>query len=395
MTRTSACRPFLFTVIAFGLAAVLSFPSYAAAQNAETEEEQVVVVNVHTESTTTSAGNQAVGIAGMSGAGSKRDFAVLEDLLGMLMAEFGGDPLIGALGASASGSLGDLKVALDEGGAPTTETMDYVIHIRPDEFRLKAQGFTMVWRSGKMSYTDPRTGSLTPIDLNMVNSNVAEGRIDHSGMEVTPMAGAQTKGVSGHLTRGYDYNYQMDMPLPGGMGLGSMGDGAAQVEVIGEAWIARGLPEAEQIATFYRNFASAFGDQNSMMGGQTAGMAKLAEIGVPLKTTETSSVYVMMPQENGDLAPLRVLQTVATTTVTDISTVPLSEVEEEAPPPDLEEPPAQTQVPGGQPPEPEPCDCSCDAFLALQDLDENDPEAMGKAMCARQCMAKWVGCAKP
>lgn len=400
MTRTSAHRPFLIRSIAVGLVAVLSLPCATAAQDAgadeKEKEEQVVVVKVHTVSTTTTAGNQAAGMAGMAGAGSKKDFAVLEDVLGILMAEFGGDPLVGALGASASGSLADLKVALDEGGAPEAETMDYTIYIRPEEFRLKAQGFTMVWRSGEMRYTDPRTGKLEPIDLNWVNSNVAEGRVEHSGMEVTPMPGAQTKGVSGHLTRGYDYNYKMDVPSPVAMGLGSMGDGAAEVEVIGQAWIARSLPEAEQIATFYRNFASAFGDQQSMMGGQTAGMARLAEIGVPLETTETSSVYMMMPQENGDLAPLRVLQTVSTTTVTDISTVPLSEVEEEAPPPDLEEPPAATPVPGGQPPdEPEPCDCSCDAFVALQDFDEDDPDAMAKAMCAQQCMAKWVGCAKP
>jgi len=397
MIPTRVPRSIPYRSIVFGLVAVLSLPCAVAAQNGEPdekEEEQVVVLNVHTE-TTTSSNNMAAsmgalpladigGIKGgamslfMQGLEAMRDMGLPQDLVST----------IGIEGMKAGLKLDE---ELGEGGGPKTETMDYVVYIRPEEFRLEAQGFTMLWRAGEMWYTDPRTGALTAIDLNVANS-AAQDRIHHDGMIVTPMPGAQTKGVSGHLTRGYDYSYTI--------GVGAESQAAATVEVTGEAWIASRLPEREQIATFYQNFASAFGDQQSMMGGQTAGMARLAEIGVPLETTDTASVYMMTIDENGEPFPLRVRKTVSTTTVTNISTVPLSELQEEVeaepPPVDLEEPPAETQVPGGQPPdEPEPCDCSCTAFEELQDLDEDDPDAMAKAMCAQKCMAKWVGCATP
>lgn len=395
MTRTSAHRPILFRSIAVGLLAVVSLPCAAVAQDAgeneKEKEEQVVVLNVHTESTTmpwTRESAAEFGALPVPDVGS-----VTNSVMSLFLQAFGalhdmGVPrdLLSEIGNKAARAGLKLEKAY-EGRGPKTETMDYVVHIRPEEFRLNAQGFTMVWRAGEMKYTDPRTGKLRTIDLNWVNSEVAERRaIHHDGMQVDPMPGAQTKGVAGRLTRGYEYNYTM--------GVGSESQPTATVEVEGEAWIASNLPEGEQIATFYRNFASAFGDEQSMMGGQTAGMARLAEIGVPLETTDTSSVYMMRVGESGEIVPLGVRRTVSTTTVTSISTVPLSELEEEAPPPDLEEP----QVLGSQPPdepEPEPCDCSCEAFAALQDLDEDDPDAMGKAMCAQQCMAKFVGCAKP
>lgn len=397
MTRTSAQRPILFRSIAVGLLAVLSLPCAAVAQDAgedeREKEEQVVVLNVHTESTTMPITQDVAASMGAlpvldAGSATNSVLSLFMQAIGALYDIGVPQDLLSEISNKAIRAGLKLEKEFEEGGGAQTETMDYVVHIRPEEFRLNAQGFTMVWRAGEMKYTDPRTGKLEPIDLNWVNSEVAGGRIHHDGMQVDPMPGAQTKGVAGRLTRGYEYSYTM--------GVGSESQAAAMVEVEGEAWIASNLPEGEQVATFYRNFASAFGDEQSMMGGQTAGMARLAEIGVPLETTDTSSVYMMTVDENGEIFPLRVRRTVSTTTVTSISTVPLSELEEEAPPPDLEEPPAETQVPGGQPPdepEPEPCDCSCKAFVALQDLDEDDPDAMGKAMCAQQCMAKWVGCA--
>lgn len=376
MTRTSIHRRIPVPAIACALIALAFSPAAAGAQDEGAEEkekeEQVVVVNVHTESTTTTAA-----VPGLRQAAYLLQ-AITGEAPGDLLGDFVSDPE-------------DLE-ALEAAASPVTETMDYVIYLRPEEFRLEAQGFTMLWRAGEMWFTDPRTGVLTRVPLNRADS-LAEGKIDHDLIYVDPMPGAQTRGVSGHLTRGYDYGYSMYVPL-------HPGDDAAEVEVVGEAWIARNLPEAEQIATFYRAFASAFDDQHSMMGGQATVMAKLSKSGVPLETKETSTVYMSVPQENGDLTSVPVMQTEATTTVTSISTVPLRELEEEAeaepPADDLEEPPAQTQVPGGQPPdEPPPCDCSCTAFKELQNLDEDDPDAMAKAMCAQQCMAKWIGCAKP
>jgi OmpA-OmpF porin, OOP family len=286
---------------------------------------------------------------------------------------------------------------LREARTPERESADYTVYIQSDRFRLEADGFTMHWLPGDattppgMWFSDPATGQLSPVSLGEVDEALGDV-VQHSGTQIRPSPGEPTREILGHTARAYTYRQTMDVRIPGfgAMAAAAAGgpDVAAVIVVEGTAWIAPDVPEADVVAAFYRNFAGGFGSPQSMLGGQTAGMAALAELGVPLETTEDIATYLIValpPDAAGEADPelprrtqIQVLQGRSTSKVTGLSTGPLDD--------DL--------FPTGPPPPPE-CDCSCDAFKALQEMDRNDPNAIARATCARQCMSRWVRCAMP
>lgn len=290
------------------------------------------------------------------------------------------------------------------GQPPEVRYTDATIYIRPDLFRMEADEGTVIWRpatpgqDAAMWVTDPSSGQLIPLNLNIANSvagSVAPGA-DAGDYEIQKVKGKASKEMLGHTVHFYRYSYTMDID-PFGMGGGTLGETLAssgtgppaRTETSGTAWIAPDMPEAGDIAAFYSNFASSLGGQG-MLGGLTSGMAKMAELGVPLETTDTTTTYikVLTETEAGEpaTAELLVSRSTSKSEVTDISIQPLDDGdffgEEGTPPP-------ATPDPGA------PCDCGCDAMKELQDLDEDDPNAMAKAMCAQQCMSKWMACMSP
>ncbi len=288
---------------------------------------------------------------------------------------------------------------LRDARTPDQESSSSTIYITPDQFVMRSGGQMIVWMpasqgapgSARMWYGSP--GSLTAVDLNHINAFVGD-QAEHSGIEPRPLPGG-SRTIAGHSTRGYRYDYTMNLNMfvtsPGGAP-GVDGPASAQNEVAGEAWVATGIPEAEQVSAFFRKFADSF--DGGMMGGQIGVMADLADLGVPLETSDTLRTY-LLSQVPGSNERQLIMESISTSRVTDISMAMFTE-EELFGPGGLSITATQagsSSTQGGV--VRKPCDCSCTAFEELQELDDDDPDAMARAMCAQQCMQQWIGCAKP
>lgn len=415
MNGTRTHRFNLLLAVGTAFAGLAPLASDAAAQQGGSG----VVVQVRQESTSRNVAmenmaNQA-GAAGVDASMLSMIFSQMTGALEGGIAEAGlGSQLPAGLMTKlkVGGHLAAHEIAggLEDARTPETESSDYTIYIRPDVFKMTSAELTMFWKpagagdGGGMWYTDPSSGRLVPLNLGQVDAFVGDAA-EHSGMEITPLPGAPTKEILGHTAHGYGYAYTMDLSMGGMLGAGAGLPVSAENVVEGEAWIARDMPQRNQIAAFYRNFAAGFG-QGGMMGGLLGGMADLAALGVPLETTQTVRTFVNAAL-GGEEQRFLMMEGTSSSIVTDISDAVLTDEALFGPggsPVDLaaaEAAPAATQVPGAAPaPGAEGaaksvCDCGCDAFEELQDMDEDDPDAMAKAMCARQCAMKWMRCAQP
>lgn len=373
-----------------------------------------VVLKAHTESTESYPAEEDM-LVGAREAGIRGS-----DIAGPL----GG--LLGALGDKApipEGKMADLKMLVAMGGygldqaiqkagqPPEVESADVTIYIRPDLSRIEADEATMIWRPATASQgagmwiTDPSSGRLMAVDLNLMNSvagQVAPGA-EPRDYTIERVAGRAPEERLGHTVYLYRFSYTMPVD-PSGIGAAMAGAGpgmglnAGRIEASGTAWIAPDMPEGDDIAAFYTNFASSFGGQG-MMGGLSSGMARMAELGVALETNDTTKAFIKRPVELESGAPgtidVLVLQGTTHSVVTDVSRRPLDDEDffgaEGEPPAGDPRSPAASPAPG-VPPTPENCDCSCGAMKELEDLDEDDPDAMAKAMCAQQCVGQWMQC---
>lgn len=427
MNRNRTHRVGLLCALGVSLPAILCLVSGASAQT------PTVILQIEQE--TTSRNVQAQETAEWAAANGI-DTGMLSMIFGQ-MTDAAGMGLAAAPGELTAMLPADLMTKLQLGGqfaafkigselrdarTPDRESSTGTIYITPDAFVMNSGGQMIVWMpaprgggSARMWYGSPGAG-LTPVDLNYINAFVGD-QARHSGIDPRPLPG-ETRTIAGHSARGYSYDYAMSLGMDGWAGMGAATGGAAggagavsaQNVVEGETWIARGLPEAEQVSAFFRKFADSF--DGGMMGGQIGVMADLADLGVPLETSETLRTYLLSQVPGSDERQL-VMESVSTSRVTDISMTTLTEEELYGPgglPLDVAAneqgagPAAATPGAPGAPGAPgsgravsieQPCDCSCTAFEELQDLDEDDPEAMRKAMCAQQCMARWIACATP
>ena len=323
------------------------------------------------------------------------------------------------LGAALAAS--PIGIELRDARTPEHSSSSSTIYITPDRFVMRSGGQSMVWDpsggagSATMWFGNAESGAYTPVDLQQINSFVG-GAAQHSGIEPTPMPGA-TRTIAGHSTRGYAYDYEMDLAMGGFPGMAAPPAGAvagAQNVVTGEAWIADDLPEADQIAAFFRRFADSF--DGGMLGGQIGVMADLAALGVPLETKETLRTYLISQIPGSDERQLLV-ESVSTSTVTNISMATLTDEElfgpggmptsatagsEAAVSPVPPGTAGAAGVPDGSVRTvDEGCDCSCEAaeeLQAISELPEDEqaahPRAMPLAMCAPECAMRWIACSR-
>ena len=408
-------------------AAVLISPAAARAQQGEPVE--VVVLQVEQEMTTRDVQMQeAANWADEHGV----DQSFLSSLFGQ-MADMIGMGLAAGPGELAAMLPPDLMNKIDLGGqfaaykigselrdarTPDHEESNSTVYIAPDLFKMESEGQTMYWVPAgpgtppSMWFQDPSSGQLKGVSLGMVDPIFGDAA-QHSGLEITPLEGRPPRIIAGHQAFGYSYSYVMNLGMIPGMPIGPAGGAnspaGAQNVVEGEAWIAPDIPEGDRVAAFFANFAASFG-QGGMMGGQTSVLADLTENGIPLETEETLRTY-LLSQVPGSEERKLMMESVSKSTVTSISTTTITEDElfDGGPSPlDLSAqeggPPAATPDPGapgfpgdagdnarrGQ----VECDCSCDAMRELEDLDEDDPDAMAKAMCAQQCVMQWMQCSE-
>lgn len=391
-------------------AAVLVSATDAMAQD---DPMEVVVLQVDQESTTRDVQMQeAATWADENGI----DQSFLSSLFGQ-MADMIGIGLAAGPGELAAMLPPDLMNRIDLGGqfaaykigselrdarTPDHEESSSTIYIRPDLFKMVSEGQTMYWVPGgpgvspSMWFEDPSSGQLKGVPLDLVDPVFGDAA-QHTGLEITPMPGSPSRIIAGHQAFGYSYGYVMNLGMIPGMPIGPAGGenspAGAQNVVEGVAWIAPDVPEGDRIAAFFANFAASFG-QGGMMGGQTSVLADLTENGIPLETEETLRTY-LLSQVPGSEERKLMMESVSKTTVTVISVTTMTEDElfDGGPSPlDLE--PAQDGglADGNARRSQVECDCSCDAMRELEDLDEDDPDAMAKAMCAQRCVMQWMQC---
>lgn len=432
MIRSRTRRLIARRAASLAVAGILLVACGAAAQDDGTT--YGVVVQVEQTSTTrhvmAQEGAEAAADAGVDTQMLSMLFGQMADMVGMgaaaLPGEFSAMIPPGFMNKlQIGGQFAAYKIGseLNDARTPESTSSGYTIYIEPDLFMLQSAGFNMIWqparagRDATMWYTDPSTGQLTPLPKTLTEVDAAVGdQAQHSGADLTPLAGSTPRELLGYTAYGYRYSYTMDLDM-GGFGVGASNQGmpgSVQNVVEGEAWIAPDVPDADKITAFYRNFAASFGNQGGMMGGQTGVMASLTELGVPLETSETIRTYLISSLPGHDAERTLVVEGTSTSVVTDIQSRKIEDEELFGPgglPPVLAggsaaagassgaDPqlgaPASTQDPDSKAFQVEkPCDCSCDAFEALKTMDDDDPDALGKAVCARKCMAKWVGCAK-
>jgi hypothetical protein len=349
-----------------------------------------------------------------------------------------GDPSGGAAGGAlgsladqarqALGSLtGQTSDAADEvasSGGEKTTTEDFVLHVAGARFRMDQGSHSMIVLADGGSgvqywFVDHDARKI----WGMHAAAAAEaGRVtgsSHEGMQVTP--GSSPETILGHATKHYTFDFETRSEALGPMG-GSQAEGASMGVVArnrGDAWIADGIEGADEVSAFYRSFAdglSGIESAGGLQAGLVAGMADLADLGMPLKVIQETEVRLVSGAElGGEDQPMAWSK--ATTTVSDISRGELDDELFRVDVGDLADYERSTMpgfagsasagaVGGGASGQAatgqveEGCDCSCSAYAELQEMSrdkkaaESNPRAMKLAMCARECAMKWVACAR-
>ncbi len=333
--------PFRRALIAVVTATAFGAACGATAQDGGDDQAPGVVVQVQHESTTRNVMSESLakqaGAAGIDGTMLASIFGQLTGALEGGLAEAPGlsDMLPANLmtKVKVAGHVAGHEIGrgLRDAATPDRESSKYTVYIRPDMYRLEADGFSMLWKpagaggSAGMWVGDPATGQLTAVDLGQVDAAVGDGA-RHTGMEITPLPGGPTREILGTTARGYSYRYTLDLSgndIPGMEMIALMISISVQNVIEGEAWLAPDLPDADEIMAFFRNFAAGFGGREGMMGGVIGGMAALAELGVPLETRETIQTYLIAPLGNQSHR-IRMIEGTSSSRVTDISSGPLA-----------------------------------------------------------------------
>jgi hypothetical protein len=302
---------------------------------------------------------------------------------------------------------------------PGPVTSDYTIFIRENRMAVHAAGLpTMVWRvipgsHSEMYFYDPETGEIQSFGggnfenhfggpLEIINLQDGDREFDERAPFDFYASGPTLLGPDGerlgYPVHRYEFGHQTTVRLPmiDGQPMMMTMFATPMTETYGEVWIARDTPYNTVVGGFFRNFAAHVDPgSDGMLGGLTGQMARLADLGVPMVTVDTATVTVSIPDTYESVI---IEKSVTRSVVTDIRFGHYNVEELEGifgpEPSSLEGTPDSHAGPeggaGG-----DSCDCSCDAFREFQDLDENDPGAMAKAMCAQQCVSRWISCAGP
>jgi hypothetical protein len=303
---------------------------------------------------------------------------------------------------------------------PRKEITDYTIFIRENRMAVRAAGLpTMVWQvipgsHAEMYFYDPETGRIETLaqdwegnPLEIINLQAVDRRdgelnpaqYGFEALNLGPDGERLGYPVHRHLFRDGIISRELaSLGLPSGL----------LVLSVGHILIAPDTPYNGVVGRFFENFA-AHVDSGSegMLGGMTRTMALIGSAGVPMVMADTTTVSLPILATDAidgggdDLVepPLQrfvVQRTSTRSEVTDIRFGHYGVEELEGifgPDPTSMEGNPDSPTPsssGVGDDERPPCDCSCEAMDALEDLDENDPGALEQAMCAQTCMPRWL-----
>ena len=415
----------IHTAVLLAAGMLMAAPAPPLAGQQEVVDTRLVIMNVRT----TETGRQL----------NEQQVAMLEQargsVCGLLAAAAGAIPqdMPGTeTGGPLHTAMGDLcRPPPGEGisGEPTIETTDYTIYIQENRMSVHTEDFpVMVWRvipgsGAQMYFYDPETGRIQNFGgevpgnvLEELNLQDPEGRLNLQDADrATNVAidyiprGPSLLGAGGERLGYPVHRYELGHQMVPEWARNNAPFGTMRVYSDGGAWIAHDTPYNEVVGRFFENFATHVDSgTGGMLAGLTASMAQLGRLGVPMETVDTTSVRLTLTgagsgfeTETGvETFPDELIleQTIARTVVTDIrfGTYEIEDLEEIFGP---EQDETLTQGAGGNDENPDdrppPCDCTCEGFREFQDLDENDPNAMAKVMCAQQCVSRWISCGGP
>jgi hypothetical protein len=311
----------------------------------------------------------------------------------------------------------ELSDALSDASSPKTTAYIYDVYVRGDTLALVVDGqITMVWlvpEGGPARvFTPDAEGRMMSLDVHKYDASLGEmsavagGSVSALAFRLyskpTRVAG-EKKRLLGTTADLYRYSYAL-LPAAGPVG-------GIRTDVSGGAWITDDREYRDEIAAFYRAFASgsagAPGD-TKIIEGLTSVMADLTALGVPLATVDTARTYVMFQNQQARQTEKAMLSVA-------ISYSEITSIRRAEQPVEIVfagDGPGAPAIPGGaappdaraaaSSPRPAPeagCDCSCDAWKDFKALEKKskeeirkDPTIMAKAMCASQCAMKWVSC---
>lgn len=260
--------------------------------------------------------------------------------------------------------------------------LDYTIYVKDERMRVDMGSSSLLARlapDGSVSewgVLDPGSGRVVQSDYfdEAVRERSTEpydpagGTGDNVELKVAedPAPTGETDEILGHIAREYQYSYELHIYPLDGARPGGAGGPAVWIEVStrGTAWVAEegpyvGNPDA---ASVFRVFVQSHPSK----------VATLADRGLLLAVTESSTIRVVGADEPVMLG-FEALETSSSFEVTSIDLRPVDDA-----------------LLAGFEQGKQACDCSCAGFEELKQLQESDPNAMGKAMCSAECAMKWA-----
>lgn len=334
-------------------------------------------------------------------------------------------------GSDISDVGGGIVDDVEQSGGLKTTTEDFVIRMADGRMRMDQGSMSMLFLTdaeegvSQVWFIDHEAKQMWGMPS---QAATLAGRVTgsaHSGMNISDPGPTQT--LMGHSASRYTFDYETTSdPMAASLGAMQQQDEnvkmAAVVETNGEAWIAAGVDGADEVASFYRSLAAAIGTFESgseMQSGFASGLARLTDLGMPLKVIQESTV-ILEAQIETEAKSDTLAWTRATTTIESITREeldvdifdsdgdPLSSYERSSMPglagagggAELHNRNASGDGNAINVRGKEGCDCSCTAFERMQEMSkdkkamQNNPDAMKLAMCARECAMKWVACAQ-
>lgn len=266
---------------------------------------------------------------------------------------------------------------LDKPGSRTSS--DLLIRVKDDRMRVDMGTSGLLARLDTLDRSVLEWGVLDPGSGRVVDSELFDAAVRErssapydamggGGDNVTvledgdPVRTDELAQIAGHTARRYDFTHKV---LIAPLGTDQTPYPTVQVERSSQAWIAESGP--------YVNDPDASAVSREFTRSLPPELARLATRGLLLGADDESTITTALWVSGSSTAGGGSLEASSSFRVTHLS----REVVDDA-------------LLAGFEQDEQACDCSCGAFEQLKDLSESDRNAMGKAMCAKECMGKWM-----
>lgn len=273
----------------------------------------------------------------------------------------------------------DLVQELKDLREPTPSESDLVIRVKDDRMRVDIGTSALLARLDTLDRSVLEWGVLDPGSGRVVDSDLfdlavrerssapyevigGDGSNVHETKTLGPFRTDEFEQIAGHTARRYDFAHGIEV-YP----LGTDGPAKVVMHRNSWAWIAEDGP--------YVNDPDAAAVSREFTRTLPPELVQVAAGGLLLGANDTTTIVVQGIIDGEPQARTAALEASSSFRVTHLS----REVVDD-------------ELLAGFEQDKQECDCSCAAFEELQTLSESDPNVMGKAVCAKKCMPKWMPC---